>query len=51
MADELGLEVVAEGIETEEQRDLLLRLGCRTGQGYLFSPAVPAAALPALLQL
>ncbi|MFN2523338.1 MAG: EAL domain-containing protein [Mycobacteriales bacterium] len=51
MADELGLEVVAEGVETEEQRDLLLRLGCRTGQGYLFSPAVPAAALPALLQL
>jgi EAL domain-containing protein (putative c-di-GMP-specific phosphodiesterase class I) len=33
---ELGLEVVAEGIETSEQRALLLQLGCETGQGYFF---------------
>ncbi len=44
MANELGLDVVAEGIETEEQRRILLELGCRTAQGYLWSPAVDAVA-------
>jgi EAL domain-containing protein (putative c-di-GMP-specific phosphodiesterase class I) len=39
---ELGLKVTAEGIETPAQRDHLLRLGCRYGQGHLFSEAVPA---------
>ena len=37
MADSLGLEVVAEGIETEEQRQQLRLLGLTLGQGYLFS--------------
>lgn len=37
---ELGLDVVAEGVETEEQRAALLGLGCRYGQGYLFAPPV-----------
>ncbi|HSP27603.1 MAG TPA: EAL domain-containing protein, partial [Ilumatobacteraceae bacterium] len=37
---ELGLEVVAEGIETEAQRSQLLDLHCRLGQGWLFSPAL-----------
>lgn len=36
MARNLGKEVIAEGVETPEQRDLLLHLGCRYGQGYLF---------------
>ncbi|MGI9623275.1 MAG: EAL domain-containing protein, partial [Acidimicrobiales bacterium] len=37
-----GLEVVAEGIETEEQRLALVALGIKTGQGYLFGrPARP----------
>ncbi len=36
---------VAEGIETPPQRDRLIELGCRLGQGFLFSPAVPAAEL------
>ncbi|WP_051799709.1 EAL domain-containing protein [Catenuloplanes japonicus] len=38
----LGLGMIAEGVETEEQRGLLLGLGCHLGQGFLFSPAVPA---------
>lgn len=46
----LGIEVVAEGIETEAQRDFLCALGCAIGQGHLFSAAVPAARVPALLQ-
>ncbi|MEM7243599.1 MAG: EAL domain-containing protein, partial [Pseudomonadota bacterium] len=36
----LGIEVVAEGVETEDQRDFLLKRGCRVGQGFLFSKAV-----------
>ena len=41
----LDLDVVAEGIETSEQRDLLQRLGCRLGQGYLLSRPVTAEAV------
>jgi diguanylate cyclase (GGDEF)-like protein/PAS domain S-box-containing protein len=42
MAHELGLEVIAEGIETVEQRDFLAAGQCDFGQGFLFSKAVPA---------
>jgi diguanylate cyclase (GGDEF)-like protein/PAS domain S-box-containing protein len=45
LADALGLDAVGEGIETEAQRELLLELGCRYGQGYLFGRPVPAAEL------
>jgi EAL domain-containing protein (putative c-di-GMP-specific phosphodiesterase class I) len=41
-ADELGLALTAEGIETEGQRALLQSVGCQFGQGYLFSRALPA---------
>jgi EAL domain-containing protein (putative c-di-GMP-specific phosphodiesterase class I) len=37
MAHKLGLRVIAEGVETIEQRDLLARIDCDHGQGYLFS--------------
>lgn len=37
MARDLGLDVLAEGIETQRQRDFLIEEGCRSGQGYLFS--------------
>ena len=45
LAKDLDLQVVAEGIETEEQRELLLELGCEIGQGYLFSKPVPPEEL------
>jgi diguanylate cyclase (GGDEF)-like protein/PAS domain S-box-containing protein len=43
MAHKLGLKVIAEGIETKEQRDFLTAIGCDYGQGYLFSRPVPPA--------
>jgi diguanylate cyclase (GGDEF)-like protein/PAS domain S-box-containing protein len=41
LAEALGLDTVAEGIEDDSQRDTLLSLGCRTGQGYAFGRAMP----------
>lgn len=41
----IGLEVTAEGVEHARQVDELLMLGCNLAQGYLFSPAVPAATV------
>jgi diguanylate cyclase (GGDEF)-like protein/PAS domain S-box-containing protein len=49
MAHKLGIKVVAEGIETQAQRDLLLAMGCDYGQGYLFSRPVTAEQFSALL--
>ncbi|SHK29003.1 PAS domain S-box-containing protein/diguanylate cyclase (GGDEF) domain-containing protein [Marinobacter antarcticus] len=43
MAHKLGLKVIAEGVETEAQRRLLLEIGCDNGQGYFFSRPLPAA--------
>src|SRR4029079_12014381 len=42
VAKGMGMTPVAEGVETEDQRDFLLQSGCTVGQGFLFSPAVPA---------
>lgn len=49
LAHALGLKVVAEGIETSEQKDQLKTLGCEYGQGYFFSKPVDAAATEVLL--
>ena len=45
----LGLELVAEGVETEAQRDFLCRLGCDIFQGYLYSKPLPFDAAVAYL--
>ncbi|MDQ0839363.1 sensor domain-containing phosphodiesterase [Sphingomonas faeni] len=48
-AKKMGIRIVAEGIETEEQVDQLRAIGCVLGQGYIFSPAVDRDAATALL--
>ena len=50
IANSLGLSVVAEGIETVEQRDALVAMGCQSGQGYLLSRPVPAEGAVELLR-
>lgn len=49
LANDLGLETTAEGIETEDQRITLSRLGCRAFQGYLFARSMPPIDLPGWL--
>lgn len=45
MAQSLGYETVAEGVETQEQHDILAEMGCTLSQGYLFARPMPAADL------
>ena len=49
MAKGLGLKVVAEGVETEEQLALLAAQGCELAQGYLFSKPVSATEITRML--
>lgn len=49
LGHKLGLEVVAEGVETADQRDVLRRLGCDLAQGYYFSRPLPPTEIDALL--
>jgi EAL domain-containing protein (putative c-di-GMP-specific phosphodiesterase class I) len=46
LAGTLGIETIAEGVETEEQRQSLIELGCLLGQGYLLGR--PAAQMEAV---
>lgn len=50
MAHSLNLSVIAEGVETKEQRQLLLNIGCTHYQGYLFSKPVPIEEFEALIK-
>jgi EAL domain-containing protein (putative c-di-GMP-specific phosphodiesterase class I) len=49
LGSNLGIPTVAEGVETEEQRQLLREEGCTQMQGYLFSRPVPASEIAGLL--
>lgn len=51
LARVLGMDVVAEGIETRDQYRLLRQMGCRYGQGFLFSKPVPADEIGRMLRL
>lgn len=51
MTKGLGLDVIAEGVETEAQRQFLYHYGCQTYQGYLFSKPVELAEFEQLLKL
>lgn len=50
MAHKLGIKVIAEGIETHQQRDFLAKAGCDYGQGYLFAKPMPAGEFEQLLK-
>lgn len=50
LAHSLGMRTLAEGVETEAQREMLIEEGCDAMQGFLFSRALPASAFAALLR-
>ncbi len=50
MCRELDLDVVVEGIENQETENLLLDLGCKIGQGYLYSKPLPFAEIKQLIE-
>jgi diguanylate cyclase (GGDEF)-like protein len=50
LADNLGFDTIAEGVETSAQREVLSRLGCELAQGHLFSEPLEAAEIDALLE-
>jgi EAL domain-containing protein (putative c-di-GMP-specific phosphodiesterase class I) len=45
LAEQIGVEVIAKGIETMDQHELLLHVGCRFAQGFLYSPPLALAKL------
>jgi EAL domain-containing protein (putative c-di-GMP-specific phosphodiesterase class I) len=51
LAHSLGLEVVAEGVEREEQAEALIRMRCDVMQGYFFAPPQPAVNVPELIRM
>ena len=48
-AEDLGLGLIAEGVETAEEAELLLELGCAAAQGFLYAPALPQEAMEGVL--
>jgi EAL domain-containing protein (putative c-di-GMP-specific phosphodiesterase class I) len=50
MSASLGLQTIAEGVETQGQLDLLREQGCKEVQGFFFSPALPAAEFRAFVR-
>lgn len=50
MAHALGLEVIAEGVETGEQEEYLLRRNCDEGQGFYYGPGLPVGQVPAYVR-
>lgn len=50
LASDIGLETVAEGIETDAQLDALKQMGCKMGQGYLLSRPIPAKDIIGLVE-
>jgi diguanylate cyclase (GGDEF)-like protein len=50
IAEKLGMDVVAEGVESVEQRERLVALGCKLGQGHLFAAALDRETVGALLR-
>ena len=51
MAKNIGMDVIAEGVETETQRLLLEKLGCHLCQGYLYSKPLPIEEFETFLEL
>ena len=49
LANSLGIETTAEGVETQEELDYLKRSGCTEGQGHFFSKAMPAKDVYAMI--
>ena len=49
LSHQLQMRVIAEGVETEQQRAFLVQYGCDEMQGYLFSKPVPPAEIEAML--
>ena len=50
LAQSLGLELMAEGVENQAQRDFLMRHGCESYQGFLYSKALPIVELDAFIK-
>ncbi len=50
MAEQFGMDVIAEGVETQQQQQHLINLGCKAFQGYLFGRPMPINELEAALK-
>ncbi|WP_416397156.1 EAL domain-containing protein [Allohahella sp. A8] len=50
LADAMGLDVIAEGVETKAQMEMLRKMGCHCFQGFLFRPALAAEEFERVLR-